>query len=52
VRAVYRAYGGLVFAVAYRVLGDRSLAEEATQQAFAKAWRGAHAFDPSCDLGP
>ncbi|MFN2606933.1 MAG: hypothetical protein ABR511_03400 [Acidimicrobiales bacterium] len=31
-RAVFRAYGGLVFAVASRVLGDRSLAEGATQQ--------------------
>jgi len=52
VRAVYRAYGGLVFAVAHRVLGDRSLAEEAAQQAFVQAWRAARSFDPSRDLGP
>ncbi|MGI9023518.1 MAG: RNA polymerase sigma factor [Acidimicrobiales bacterium] len=52
VRAVYRAYGGLVFAVALRVLGNRSLAEEATQQAFLQAWRAAHTLDPSRDLGP
>ena len=49
---VYRAYGGLVFAVAHRVLGDRSLAEEASQQAFLQAWRAARSFDPTRDLGP
>jgi DNA-directed RNA polymerase specialized sigma24 family protein len=34
VRTIYRTYGRLVFAVAYKVLGDRALAEDATQQAF------------------
>lgn len=52
VRAVYRAHGGLVFAVAHRVLGDRSLAEEASQQAFVQAWRAARTFDASRHLGP
>lgn len=52
VRTVYRAYGGLVYAVAHRVLGDRGLAEDATQQAFVQAWRAARTFDPSRDLGP
>ncbi|HET7488154.1 MAG TPA: RNA polymerase sigma factor [Acidimicrobiales bacterium] len=52
VRAVYRAYGGLVYAVAHRVLGDRWLAEEATQQAFVQAWRAAATFDEGRDLGP
>jgi RNA polymerase sigma-70 factor (ECF subfamily) len=52
VRAVYRAHGRLVYAVAYRVLGDRGLAEEATQQTFLKAWRAAHSFEVERDLGP
>jgi RNA polymerase sigma-70 factor (ECF subfamily) len=49
---VFRAYGGLVFAVAMRVLHDRTLAEDATQQAFLQAWRAAAAFDPARDLAP
>jgi RNA polymerase sigma-70 factor (ECF subfamily) len=52
VRAVYRSHGRLVYAVAYRVLGDRGLAEEATQQTFVKAWRAAQSFDESRELGP
>jgi RNA polymerase sigma factor (sigma-70 family) len=52
IRAVYRAYGRLVFSVASRVLGDRTLAEEATQQTFVQAWQAAHTFDPSRQLGP
>ena len=52
VRVVYRAYGRLVYAVAYRVLEDRSLAEEATQQTFVKAWRAARSLDPERELEP
>jgi RNA polymerase sigma factor (sigma-70 family) len=52
VREVYRAYGRTVYAVAYKILGDRGLAEEATQQAFLKAWRAAENFDQSRELGP
>jgi RNA polymerase sigma-70 factor (ECF subfamily) len=52
VRAVYDAYGGLVYTIAYRVLGDRGLAEEATQQAFVKAWRAASGLDESREMGP
>jgi len=52
VRAVYRSHGRDVFAVAYKVLGDRGLAEEATQQTFLKAWRAAASFDASRELGP
>jgi RNA polymerase sigma-70 factor (ECF subfamily) len=49
---VYREYGRLVYAVAHKVLGDKMLAEDATQQAFVQAWKAASTFDPSRDLGP
>jgi RNA polymerase sigma-70 factor (ECF subfamily) len=52
VRAVYSEYGRLVYAVAYKLLGDRGLAEEATQQAFLQVWRAAGNFDPTRDLAP
>ena len=52
VRAVYERYGRLVFAVTLRVLGDRMLAEEATQQTFVQAWRAAHSYDADRDLAP
>jgi RNA polymerase sigma factor (sigma-70 family) len=52
VREVYDAYGRLVFSVANRILANRSLAEEATQQTFVQAWRGASSFDASRELGP
>lgn len=45
VRALYHEYGRLVFAVAYRVLGQHELAEEAAQQAFVNAWQAADRFD-------
>lgn len=41
-----------MYAVAYKVLGERGLAEEATQQAFLKAWRAAQSFDDRRELGP
>ena len=52
VRAVYRAFGGLVFAVAFKALGSCDLAEEATQQTFVKAWRAAGSFEADRELGP
>ena len=52
VRMVYEQYGRLVFAIAYKLLGNRSLAEEATQQTFVSAWRASAVFDPARELGP
>lgn len=44
-RGFYERYGSIVFGVAYRVLGDRQLAEECTQDAFLTLWREASRFD-------
>ncbi len=52
VRLVYRSYGRLVYAVAYRVLRDGGLAEEATQQTFMKAWRAAGSLDEDREMAP
>jgi len=51
VRVVYQTYGRLVFAISYKILGDRGLAEDATQQTFVQAWRAAGSYDPSRPLG-
>ena len=50
--AVYDHYGRAAWSVAMRVLGDRQLAEDATQEAFMRAWRGASSFDPARPLSP
>jgi RNA polymerase sigma factor (sigma-70 family) len=52
VREVYEQYGRLVFTVALRALGDRHLAEDATQQTFVQAWRAAAQFEPNRELAP
>src|SRR5258708_27945141 len=46
VRELYREYGRLVFAVAFRVLENRTLAEDAAQQAFLQAWSARSSVDP------
>jgi RNA polymerase sigma factor (sigma-70 family) len=51
VRVVYQTYGRLVFSIAYKVLGDAGLAEDATQQTFLQAWRAADSYDPTRALG-
>jgi RNA polymerase sigma-70 factor (ECF subfamily) len=52
VRAVYRAHGRLVHTVAYRILRDPGLADEATQHTFVKAWRAAERLDPDREMAP
>ena len=52
VRQLYEHYGGAVFTVAFRSLGERGLAEEAVQQTFLQAWRSAHRFEVGRDPGP
>lgn len=42
----YRRHGGAVFALAGRVLGNRSVAEEITQEVFLRLWDHPDRFDP------
>ena len=43
---LYDRYGTVVYAVAYRVVGQRADAEEVVVETFAQAWRDAGRFDP------
>lgn len=52
VRHLYATYHRLVFAIALRVLRDRSHAEDAMQQTFVQAWRAASTFEVGRDPAP
>lgn len=41
-----------VFGLAYRLLGDRAMAEDITQDVFLRVHRAAHTLDPERDPGP
>jgi RNA polymerase sigma-70 factor (ECF subfamily) len=47
VRDCLDRYGGLVWALARRFLGDSAEAEDAVQEVFVELWRGAGRFDPA-----
>ncbi len=42
---LYDRYGAVLYAVAYRIVGQRADAEEAVLEAFAQAWRDAGRFE-------
>jgi RNA polymerase sigma-70 factor (ECF subfamily) len=42
---VYDRHGGVAYSLAYRIVGDRSAAEEVTQEAFLSVWRSGARFD-------
>jgi RNA polymerase sigma-70 factor (ECF subfamily) len=44
-RALYRACGGKVMAVALRILGDRAEAEDVVQETFLELWRRSDRYD-------
>ncbi|HEX5691750.1 MAG TPA: sigma-70 family RNA polymerase sigma factor [Roseiflexaceae bacterium] len=44
--ALYDRFGGRVFALALRLLGDRQAAEEVTQDVFLRIWQRAATFQP------
>lgn len=44
--ALYARYGGLVYALALRIVGDRELAREVLQDTFLRSWDGRETYDP------
>jgi len=44
---LYDRFGAVLYAVAYRVVGEPADAEEVVMEAFAQAWREAPRFDPA-----
>jgi RNA polymerase sigma-70 factor (ECF subfamily) len=44
--ALYDRFGRVAYGVAFRILRDGALAEDAVQEAFLTAWRTAAGFDP------
>ncbi|HEX4776446.1 MAG TPA: sigma-70 family RNA polymerase sigma factor [Acidimicrobiia bacterium] len=42
---LYRRHGGAVFALAHRLLNDRTLAEEVVQEVFVRLWHDPDRFD-------
>lgn len=45
IAALYDRYGAVVYAIAYRITGQRADAEEIVVEAFAQAWREAGRFE-------
>ncbi len=45
VELLYDRYGGLAFALAYRLLGERGSAEDVVQEAFLNVWRQGATYD-------
>ena len=43
--AIYDRHGGAAFSLAYRMVGDRNIAEDITQEAFLSIWRSRVRFD-------
>jgi len=47
IASLYDRYGGVLYAVAYRIVGQRADAEEVVIEAFAQVWREAPRFEPT-----
>jgi RNA polymerase sigma-70 factor (ECF subfamily) len=45
IELLYDQYGGVAFALAYRMLGERGLAEDVVQEAFLNIWRQGAIYD-------
>jgi RNA polymerase sigma-70 factor (ECF subfamily) len=44
--ALYARYGGLIYTLALRIVGDPELAREVLQDTFLRSWDGREAYDP------
>ncbi len=44
--ALHARYVNLVYSIAFRILGEATAAEEATQDAFMKVWQSAASYEP------
>jgi RNA polymerase sigma-70 factor (ECF subfamily) len=44
--ALYTRYGGLVYTLALRIVGDPELAREVLQDTFLRCWNGSDTYDP------
>ncbi|HKJ35376.1 MAG TPA: sigma-70 family RNA polymerase sigma factor, partial [Solirubrobacterales bacterium] len=42
---LYDRHGGAAFSLAYRIVGDRTMAEDTTQEAFLSIWRSKARYD-------
>lgn len=45
-------YGGRVYNIAYRITNDRDAAADCAQEAFIRAYRALHQYDPALPFGP
>jgi RNA polymerase sigma-70 factor, ECF subfamily len=43
---LYARYGGLLYTLALRIVGDRELAREVVQDTFLRSWAGRETYDP------
>lgn len=46
-KALYERHGGAAYSLAYRIVGDRAIAEDTTQEAFLSIWRSGSRYDRS-----
>jgi RNA polymerase sigma-70 factor (ECF subfamily) len=51
-RVLHERYSGAVFALALRMVADREVAEEVTQEVFLRVWRHAASYDPARGRAP
>src|SRR5881628_2836307 len=49
---IVERYGGRVYNIALRITGDADAANDCAQEAFIRAYRALHQYDPALPLGP